>query len=63
MQTPKKMDDLRHVETGLTAEQRLAALNESKAMKAIKALGNRWLLSKDYDGHYRPELMPKGGWA
>jgi hypothetical protein len=55
-----KMTDLRHVETGLTAEQRLAALNESKAMKAIKALGNRWLLAKDYDGHYQPELHARG---
>lgn len=55
-----KMTDLRHVETGLTAEQRLAALNESKAMKAIKTLGNRWLLAKDYDGHYQPELHARG---
>jgi predicted aspartyl protease len=55
-----KMTDLRHVDTGLTAEQRLAALNESKAMKAIKSLGNRWLLAKDYDGHYQPELHARG---
>ena len=56
MQTPKKMDDLKDWETGLTAEQRLAALNESKAMKAIRELGNRWLLARDYNGHYEPEL-------
>jgi hypothetical protein len=55
-----KMTDLRHVDTGLTAEQRLGALNESKAMKAIKSLGNRWLLAKDYDGHYQPELHARG---
>jgi hypothetical protein len=55
-----KMTDLRHVDTGLSAEQRLAALNESKAMKAIKSLGNRWLLAKDYDGHYQPELHARG---
>jgi predicted aspartyl protease len=60
MHIPKNTD-LRHIETGLTAEQRLAALNESKAMKAIKALGNRWLLAKDYDGHYQPELHARGG--
>ena len=60
MQTPKKMQDLKDFDTGLSAEQRLAALNESKAMKAIKSLGNRWLLAKDYDGHYQPELHARG---
>jgi hypothetical protein len=61
MQTPKKMDDLKDWETGLTAEQRLAALNESKAMRAIRELGNRWLLARDYCGHYEPELHARGG--
>jgi hypothetical protein len=60
METPKKMQDLKDFDTGLSAEQRLAALNESKAMKAIKSLGNRWLLAKDYDGHYQPELHARG---
>lgn len=59
MNIPKNTD-LRHIDTGLTAEQRLAALNESKAMKAIKALGNRWLLARDYNGHYEPELHARG---
>lgn len=60
MQTPKKMDDLKDWNTGLTAEQRLAALNECKALKAIRWLGNRWLLARDYNGHYEPELHARG---
>lgn len=55
---PKNFD-LRHCDTGLSADERLAAINESKRLQAIRALGNRWLLAKDYDGHYRPELMRK----
>lgn len=51
--------DLRHYDTGLSADERLAAINESKRLNAIRALGNRWLLAKDYDGNYRPELMRK----
>jgi hypothetical protein len=59
MNIPKNTD-LRHIETGLTAEQRLAALNECKALKAIRGLGNRWLLARDYNGHYEPELHARG---
>lgn len=51
-----KNTDLRHVETYLAPDERLAAINESKRLQAIKALGSRWLLAKDYDGHYQPEL-------
>lgn len=54
-----KMTDLRHITTALAPDERLAAVNENKRLQAIKALGNRWLLAPDYDGHYRPELMPK----
>ncbi len=53
-----KNTDLRLVETGLTEDERIAAINESKRLQAIRALGNRWLLAPDYCGHYRPELMP-----
>jgi hypothetical protein len=59
MNIPKN-SDLRHVETGPTIEQRLSAINECKALKAIRGLGNRWLLAKDYDGHYQPELHARG---
>jgi hypothetical protein len=54
-----KNTDLRHIQTALTPDERLAAVNECKRLQAIKALGNRWLLAPDYSGHYRPELMPK----
>jgi hypothetical protein len=55
----QKNMDLRHVQTALSPDERLSAINESKRLQAIKALGSRWLLALDYDGHYRPELMPK----
>lgn len=55
---PKNFD-LRHCDTGLSADERLAAINESKRLQAIRALGSRWLLAKDYDGHYEPILSPK----
>jgi hypothetical protein len=58
MNIPKNMD-LRHVQTALSPDERLAAINESKRLHAIKALGSRWLLAKDYSGHYQPELSPK----
>jgi hypothetical protein len=52
----QKNTDLRHVQTALSPDERLSAINESKRLQAIKALGSRWLLAPDYDGHYRPEL-------
>ncbi|QTO46362.1 hypothetical protein [Burkholderia latens] len=52
--------DLRHVETGLSEAERLAAVTESKRLRAIRQLGNRWLLAKDYTGHYVPILTKKG---
>jgi hypothetical protein len=58
MNIPKNLD-LRHVETALAPSERLAAINENKRLQAIRALGNRWLLAKDYNGHYRPELTRK----
>lgn len=51
--------DLRHIETGLSEEERQAAIIESRRLKAIDALGDKWLGSPNYNGHYRPELMPK----
>lgn len=58
MNIPKNTD-LRHVSTALAPDERLAAINENKRLQAIKALGSRWLLAPDYDGHYQPELSPK----
>lgn len=58
--TPQVNEDLRHVQTALAPEERLAAINESKRLQAIKALGNRWLLARDYNGHYEPELHARG---
>lgn len=57
--TPHRGDDLRHVQTFLTPDERAAALIECKRLKAIEQLGTKWLLAKDYDGHYKPELMKK----
>jgi hypothetical protein len=58
MNIPKNLD-LRHVETALAPSERLAAINENKRLQAIRALGNRWLLAKDYCNHYVPILTKK----
>lgn len=54
--TPRKMTDLRHVDTGLSAEQRIDALNECKLFRSLRQLGKHWLLHPEYSGHYIPEL-------
>lgn len=51
--------DLRHVETGLTDEERREAILECRRLKAIEALGDKWLGSPNYNGHYVPELTRK----
>lgn len=51
--------DLRHVQTGLSDDERREAIQECRRLKAIDALGDKWLLSPNYSGHYRPELMRK----
>lgn len=56
MKTPIKNQDLRHVDTELTASERTAALTECKLMKAKRNLGTYWLLHPNYSGHYQPEL-------
>jgi hypothetical protein len=61
MNTPRKMQDLRHVQTGLTPEQRVAALNENKRFKALRMLGTNWLLHPQYSGHYKPEMHVRIG--
>jgi hypothetical protein len=57
--TPQLNEDLRHISTALQPSERLAAINENKRLQAIRALGSKWLLAKDYDGHYEPVLSPK----
>lgn len=57
--TPRRGDDLRHLETCLTDEEIREALLECRRLRAIDALGDRWLGAPNYNGHYRPELMPK----
>lgn len=58
MNTPARNSDLRHIDTCslLTEEERIAAINQSKALKSIRALGNNWLLHPEYSGNYQPEL-------
>jgi len=51
--------DLRHFDSGLSEDERIAALNENKRFQSIKALGDKWLLSRDYTNHYVPVLSKK----
>ena len=53
-----KNTDLRTIDTGLSEDERREAINECRRLKAIDALGDKWLLSPTYNHHYRPELMP-----
>ena len=53
-----KNTDLLTIETGLSEDERREAVQECRRLKAIDALGDRWLLSPNYSGHYEPELMP-----
>lgn len=64
-----RMIDLRHVHTNvcLSQSERLEAelrhtgnANKARARQKIAFLGNHWLLAKNYDGSYRPELTKKG---
>ncbi|ARL90973.1 hypothetical protein [Burkholderia pseudomallei] len=64
-----QMTDLRHVRTNvcLTQSERLEAelrhtgnANKAQARRKISFLGNHWLLAKNYDGRYVPELTKKG---
>lgn len=51
--------DLRTVETGLSDEERHDAILECRRLRAIDALGDKWLGSLNYNGHYVPELTRK----
>lgn len=54
-----KNTDLRTIETDLSEDERREAINEFRRLRAIDALGDKWLLSPNYSGHYEPELMPR----
>jgi len=51
--------DLRTIETGLSDEERRAAVYEAQRLRMIKQLGDKYLLSPRYNGHYIPELTRK----
>ncbi|VWB08238.1 hypothetical protein [Burkholderia lata] len=64
-----RMIDLRHISTNvcLTQSERLEAelrhtgnANRAQARRKISFLGNHWLLARNYDGRYVPELTKKG---
>lgn len=53
-----QMVDLKDYDTGLSEDERREAVQECRRLRAIDALGDKWLLAKNYNGHYRAELMP-----
>lgn len=59
MKTPAPMTDLRHVETGLSDEDKHMAILESRRLQQIRELGDKWLGSLNYTGHYVPALTSK----
>ena len=61
--------DLRRIITSvrLTQAERLEAQllstqsrNEARAREMARSMGAKWVLARDYDGHYQSELSPKG---
>lgn len=63
-----RMIDLRRVVTGVKLTQadllesqlmQAQARNAERARQMARELGDRYLLSPQYDGHYRPELTRK----
>ncbi|WP_158664374.1 hypothetical protein [Cupriavidus metallidurans] len=48
MRTPARMEDLRHVDTGLSPAERDDARREGLRQKSIAALGDRWLLDQKH---------------
>ncbi|NPT50755.1 hypothetical protein GNZ10_13720 [Ralstonia sp. 3N] len=46
--SPARNEDLRHVDTGLSAAERTAARIEGLRQKAVAALGSRWILSREH---------------
>jgi hypothetical protein len=54
-----KMTDLRHVRTDLSDEEIKLAVLESRRLQQIRELGDKWLGSTKYNGHYVPALTSK----
>lgn len=46
--SPARNEDLRHVDTGLSAAERTAARIEGLRQKAVAALGSRWVLAREH---------------
>lgn len=55
---PKNFD-LRHYDTDLSDEERHIAILESRRLQQIRELGDKWLGSLNYTGHYVPVLTSK----
>ncbi|MFC4518584.1 hypothetical protein [Cupriavidus pinatubonensis] len=57
MKTPARMEDLRHVDTGLSANEKAEARRAGLAQKAIAALGTRWTCAAEHAprrGNFNP---------
>lgn len=57
METPIRMTDLRHVDTGLSANDKAEARRAGLAQKARAALGGRWVMAREHAparGVYNP---------
>lgn len=54
-----KMTDLRHVHTDLSDDEIKLAVLESRRLQKIRELGDKWLGSLSYNGHYSPVLTNK----
>jgi hypothetical protein len=55
----RQMDDIKDLDTGLSDDERRDAVYESKRLRSLRGLGNKWLHSRRYNGHYVPELTRK----
>lgn len=54
-----KMTDLRHVDTDLSDDEKKLAILESRRLQQIRELGDKWIGSLAYNGHYVPALTSK----
>lgn len=55
---PKNFD-LRHYETDLSDDEKKLAILEGRRLQQIRELGDKWLGSIEYNGHYVPVLTSK----
>ena len=59
MKTPARMEDIKSLDTGLSDEEKHLAILESRRLQQIRELGDKWLGSLSYSGHYVPALTSK----